>query len=127
MGAGFLVALSLPPWGIWPLAFVGVMLFEALAGRPPFDGTNLAEIGMKILRDPTPRLSLVRRSLPREFDDIVQRALAKDASSRFDSAIEMLRAILACAPPEADDAPSSVSGSLLLPRLPGASSTPSAF
>ena len=24
-GGGFLVALSLPPWGLWPLAFVGVM------------------------------------------------------------------------------------------------------
>ena len=28
LGAGFLVALSLPPWGWWPLAVVGVALFE---------------------------------------------------------------------------------------------------
>ena len=32
LGAGFLVALSLPPWGWWPLAFVGVVLFELALG-----------------------------------------------------------------------------------------------
>ncbi|MDJ0770665.1 MAG: apolipoprotein N-acyltransferase [Ilumatobacter sp.] len=32
---GFLVALSLPPWGFWPLAFLGVVAFEiALGARP---------------------------------------------------------------------------------------------
>jgi apolipoprotein N-acyltransferase len=35
LGAGFLVALSLPPWGIWPLAFVGVILFEVSLGEWP--------------------------------------------------------------------------------------------
>ena len=28
--AGGLVAFSLPPWGWWPLAFVGTTLFEGL-------------------------------------------------------------------------------------------------
>jgi apolipoprotein N-acyltransferase len=32
LGAGFLVALSLPPWGWWPLAVVGVALFEVALG-----------------------------------------------------------------------------------------------
>lgn len=32
LGAGFLVALSLPPWGWWPLAIVGVALFQLAAG-----------------------------------------------------------------------------------------------
>ena len=27
LGAGFAVALSMPPWGWWPLAFVGVVAF----------------------------------------------------------------------------------------------------
>lgn len=34
-GGGFLVALSLPPWGWWPLAFVGVALFEIALGQVP--------------------------------------------------------------------------------------------
>jgi apolipoprotein N-acyltransferase len=35
LGAGFLVALSLPPWGFWPLAIVGVALFEVSLGEFP--------------------------------------------------------------------------------------------
>ena len=35
LGAGTLVALSLPPWGFWPLALIGVMLFEVALGRAP--------------------------------------------------------------------------------------------
>ena len=32
LGGGFLVALSMPPWGFWPLAFVGIALFEVSLG-----------------------------------------------------------------------------------------------
>jgi apolipoprotein N-acyltransferase len=37
--AGLLVAASLPPWGVWPLAFVGVAVFETSLGNA---GTNRA-------------------------------------------------------------------------------------
>ncbi len=32
---GALVAFSLPPWGFWPLAFVGIVIFEAAQGANP--------------------------------------------------------------------------------------------
>ena len=35
LGAGALVALSMPPWGFWPLAIVGVMLLEISLGAEP--------------------------------------------------------------------------------------------
>lgn len=35
LGAGLLVALSLPPWGFWPLAIVGIALFEISLGEHP--------------------------------------------------------------------------------------------
>ena len=35
IGAGLGVALSLPPWGIWPLAFIGVAMFEMSLGENP--------------------------------------------------------------------------------------------
>ena len=35
LGAGTLVALSLPPWGFWPLAFLGIALFEVSLGESP--------------------------------------------------------------------------------------------
>jgi apolipoprotein N-acyltransferase len=35
LGGGFLVAVSMPPWGFWPLAVVGVMCFEIGLGEEP--------------------------------------------------------------------------------------------
>ncbi len=35
LGGGTLVALAMPPWGFWPLAFVGVALFEVALGTSP--------------------------------------------------------------------------------------------
>jgi apolipoprotein N-acyltransferase len=35
LGAGTLVALSMPPWGFWPLAIVGVLLFDVALGDAP--------------------------------------------------------------------------------------------
>jgi apolipoprotein N-acyltransferase len=35
LGAGTLVAVSMPPWGFWPLAVVGVALFEVALGAVP--------------------------------------------------------------------------------------------
>jgi apolipoprotein N-acyltransferase len=35
LGAGTLVALSMPPWGFWPLAIIGVVLFEVVLGAAP--------------------------------------------------------------------------------------------
>jgi apolipoprotein N-acyltransferase len=42
LGAGFLVALSLPPWGWWPLAFVGVALLEVASGPDATRGERFA-------------------------------------------------------------------------------------
>jgi apolipoprotein N-acyltransferase len=35
VGGGLSVALSLPPWGIWPLAFLGIAMFEMALGEAP--------------------------------------------------------------------------------------------
>jgi len=35
IGGGLLVALALPPWGIWPLAFLGIAMFEMSLGENP--------------------------------------------------------------------------------------------
>lgn len=42
LGAGLLVALSLPPWGFWPLAFLGIALFEVSLGDQPTRGQRAA-------------------------------------------------------------------------------------
>jgi apolipoprotein N-acyltransferase len=41
LGAGTLVALSMPPWGFWPLAIVGIVLFEIALGDAPSTAQRL--------------------------------------------------------------------------------------
>jgi hypothetical protein len=66
----------------------GVILYEMLSGRPPFDGESAGEILMKHLTAP-PDLS----KLPTEFAPIVAKALAKNPAQRYGSVAEMARAV----------------------------------
>ncbi|MBL8520817.1 MAG: protein kinase [Betaproteobacteria bacterium] len=61
---------------------LGVMLFELLAGRRPFEGT-VAEIFSQTLNADAPRLSQLRSGLPDALDDALARALARAAGDRF--------------------------------------------
>jgi serine/threonine-protein kinase len=72
----------------------GVLLYELLAGQPPFDGDNHVEVAMKHLNDPVP--PLVERIDPR-LAAVVYRALAKEPADRFQSAAEMAVALRAVA------------------------------
>ncbi len=45
LGSGVLVALSMPPWGFWPLAIVGVLMFEVTLGESP-SGRERLRLGL---------------------------------------------------------------------------------
>jgi hypothetical protein len=66
----------------------GIILYEMLTGRVPFEGESSAEILMKHLTAP-PDLS----RLPADYVPIVARALAKNPAQRFASMAEMARAV----------------------------------
>jgi eukaryotic-like serine/threonine-protein kinase len=66
----------------------GIILYEMLTGRVPFDGESSGEILMKHLTTP-PDLSKV----PAEYLPIVSKALAKNPAQRYASMAEMARAI----------------------------------
>src|SRR5262249_53596973 len=66
----------------------GIILFEMLTGRVPFEGESAGEILMKHLTSP-PDLS----KLPPEFVPVVAKALAKNPAMRFASMAEMARAV----------------------------------
>lgn len=66
----------------------GIILYEMLTGRVPFDGESCGEILMKHLTAP-PDLS----KIPAEYLPIVSKALAKNPSQRYASMAEMARAI----------------------------------
>jgi len=66
----------------------GVILYEMLTGRPPFEGESAGEILMKHLTKP-PDLS----KLPNDYLPIVAKALAKNPAQRYASMAEMARAV----------------------------------
>ncbi|HEX6255590.1 MAG TPA: protein kinase [Euzebyales bacterium] len=65
---------------------LGCVLFEMLAGRPPFDGDSSSAIVMAHIDAPVPPLSEFRPDAPRDLEQVVNRALAKDPAARYDSA-----------------------------------------
>jgi tRNA A-37 threonylcarbamoyl transferase component Bud32 len=86
----------------------GVVLYEALAGRPPFEGrTHIATATMRLTTDPPPPGAL-RPGIPRALEAATMRALARDPNGRFQTAEEMSAALDRAAPaPRARGAPIS--------------------
>ena len=70
---------------------LGAVLFEMLTGQSAFVGSDLNGILKQVLTDPTPPPSTHNPKLPRAFDHIVGKALAKDPSERYQDADEMAR------------------------------------
>jgi beta-lactam-binding protein with PASTA domain/predicted Ser/Thr protein kinase len=68
---------------------VGVVLYELLTGKVPFNGESPVEIAMKHLSDTPPAPSELNGEVPEELDMVVMRALAKDPARRYQSAEQM--------------------------------------
>ena len=60
---------------------LGCVLFECVAGRPPFVGESIAAVLAKVLFEEVPPLGEVA-SVPRELEELVGRMLAKDPAPR---------------------------------------------
>ncbi|MBV9817137.1 MAG: protein kinase [Solirubrobacterales bacterium] len=71
---------------------VGVVLYEMLAGRPPFLGAAPVELALRHLREQPPALGA---QVPRALREITSRALAKDPARRFADGAEMAQALQA--------------------------------
>ena len=71
----------------------GVLFFEALTGRIPFPGEPGPALLMRILSEPPPKLSHLRPDLPFAVVQIIERAMAKEASDRFPSLDHFIGAV----------------------------------
>ncbi len=65
---------------------LGVVLFEMLTGRLPFDGESAIGVALKHLQDQAPDVRSIRPTIPEPVSQVVARALAKDPADRYQSA-----------------------------------------
>ncbi|MBX7172744.1 MAG: protein kinase [Pyrinomonadaceae bacterium] len=84
---------------------LGVILFEMLAGEVPFTATNGTDLLDKQTKEPPPPIDAFRRDLPKEVDDILLTALAKNPTIRYQKVDEFADALdqIALAYPDADE------------------------
>jgi serine/threonine-protein kinase len=72
---------------------LGVVLYEALAGKRPFEGESVTETMMNIIMQEAPELVVVAPKVPAALVEIVGRALQKKPERRYGSAGEMVDAL----------------------------------
>jgi serine/threonine-protein kinase len=75
---------------IWSL---GVILYELVAGRTPFQADTFSALCLKIAVDPHPPMLELPAKLPSGFEAVVNRALEKDPAMRYRSAAELAQAL----------------------------------
>ena len=68
---------------------IGVMLYEMLAGRLPFDGDSAVAVALKHLSEPPPPISQWRPDVHPALEAVVMAALAKDPAQRWQSAEDL--------------------------------------
>jgi eukaryotic-like serine/threonine-protein kinase len=68
---------------------IGIVLYEMIAGRAPFEGSTTSDMIAAILREEPARLRQYSRDAPAELDWIVQKTLAKDREERYQTIKEL--------------------------------------
>lgn len=67
---------------------LGVVLFELVTGKVPFEGENPVAVALKHVQEEAPSPRSVVRSVPDPVSRIVRKALAKDPNHRYQTAAE---------------------------------------
>ncbi|RPJ27123.1 MAG: hypothetical protein EHM33_09115 [Chloroflexi bacterium] len=98
---------------------LGIVFFELVTGRKPYNATTPIEVSLQHLHDPIPKAKQIIRDVPPDVEQIVVRSMAKNPEDRYPSmssfaqALEKLAGITTVTPhtpwefksPESDQAP----------------------
>jgi serine/threonine protein kinase len=77
---------------------LGVMFFEMLTGRPPFDGADAAQMATMHQTSPPPSPRQLNPQIPPVLDQIILKVLAKEPAARYRTADQLGRVLQAFAP-----------------------------
>lgn len=88
---------------------LGVVLYEMLCGKPPFDGDNPVTIGLKHVQEPPAPLSSHGVDASPVLEEVVMTALRKTPSTRWSDATAMRRALMSV-PEGAPASPAGTAG-----------------
>jgi tRNA A-37 threonylcarbamoyl transferase component Bud32 len=72
---------------------LGLVVYEMLAGDPPFTGTTPQMVMAKQAAERVPSLEIVRPNLPLELVNVIEKALAKVPADRYQTATEFCEAL----------------------------------
>jgi serine/threonine-protein kinase len=73
---------------------LGVILFEMLSGKTPFEATTPLGMAFKHAAEPPPHIRNINPNLPAGLEPIVDRVLAKDPRQRYACAADLAEAFL---------------------------------
>ena len=68
---------------------VGVVMYETLTGQVPFDGETSVSVALKHVHEAPKSMREHRANISKALDEVVMRALCKDATKRYQTAAEM--------------------------------------
>ena len=87
---------------------LAAVLFEMLAGQPPYTGATTQALMVKRLTEPAPSVRAVRPNLPEPVDGAIRKALSPVPADRFASMTEFAAALQAAAPASSSAQPTVV-------------------
>ncbi len=77
---------------------LGIMLYEMLSGKHPYQSNTPIAVAVKHMFEPTPRILDSRPDLPPEIQTIINKAMAKQPEDRYETAVAFAQAICALTP-----------------------------
>ncbi len=72
---------------------LGIILYEMVTGRQPYEADTPMAVAIKHITDPVPHILLANPKLPEGMEEIIQQAMAKDKNERYATAVDFTNAL----------------------------------